>query len=79
MKKIKTTANRYETHYSRLRELQAERKKMRAKMIAKIEAAQKEYRKYLEKYEKAREESEAQFYAAKKTKPETAETAVVEG
>lgn len=64
------TESRYAVHYARLRELQAERKVKRDEMIAKIEAAQQEYREYLEKYKAARKESEAAFTAAKKVTTE---------
>jgi uncharacterized protein YhaN len=60
--------SRYEVHYARLRELQAERKAFKAKIDEKIRAAQQEYREYLEKYEAARKESEERFYAAAKPK-----------
>lgn len=74
--------SRYEVHYARLRELQAERKQMRDAMLAKIAALKDEYKSYLAKYEAARQESEAQFKAAAKPKvttkvPEVAEAAEV--
>lgn len=56
--------NRYEIHYARLRELQAERRAFKAMIDQKIRAAQQEYKDYLVKYEAARKESEARFYAA---------------
>lgn len=70
--------SRYEVHYARLRELQAERKAFKAKIDEKIRAAQQEYREYLEKYEAARKESEARFYAAAKPKVEAPVEAAVE-
>lgn len=65
--------SRYEAHYSRLRELQAERKAFKAVIDKKIAAAQQEYREYLKKYEAARKESEAAFFAAAKPKAEKPE------
>lgn len=65
--------SRYEAHYSRLRELQAERKAFKAVIDKKIADAQQEYREYLEKYKAARKESEAAFFDAAKPKAEKPE------
>lgn len=60
--------SRYEVHYARLRELQAERKAFKEMIDQKIKAAQQEYKDYLVKYEAARKESEDRFHAAAKPK-----------